>query len=176
MKSQELRAESVFTGVNVMSLHDVPGIKHGAGSIFPGDTDEKRGKRKMKKILCVSFLLMMLLAGCKADRVNMNIRNDADNFKVRRRVVAINTRTNEALFEVEGLISIHSDSDGDLNVTIQTGKNEYKLFYAHLSDDVTYTAIQLEPIETTPYAYVISFFPPKEVLEHGLLFDFEVLE
>lgn len=130
----------------------------------------------MKKIL-FSLLLCVFMCGCReADRVNFNIREDADNFKVRRRVVAINTRTNDALFEVEGLISIHSDSDGDLNVTIQTGPEEYKLFYAHLSDDVTYTAIQLEPIKETPYAYVISFFPPKEVIEHGLLFDYEILE
>ena len=130
----------------------------------------------MKKIL-FSLLLCVFMCGCReVDRVDYNIRKDADNFKVRRKVVAINTRTNEALFEVEGLISIHSDSDGDLNVTIQTGPEEYKLFYAHLSDDVTYTAIQLEPIKETPYAYVISFFPPKEVIEHGLLFDYEILE
>ena len=74
------------------------------------------------------------------------------------------------------MISIRSDSDGDLNVTIQTGENEYKLFYAHLSNDVTYTSIQLDPAETTPYAYVISFFPPKEVIEHGLLFDYNLTD
>ena len=130
----------------------------------------------MIKRLCI-ILCCLFLCGCReADRVNFNIREDADNFKVRRRVVAINTRTNEALFEVEGLISIRSDADGDLNVTIQTGENEYKLFYAHLSDDVTYTSIQLDPVETTPYAYIISFFPPKEVIQHGLLFDYDLTD
>lgn len=123
----------------------------------------------MKKII-YAVLLMLYLAGCeKSDRVNYNIRREANNFNVYRRVVAINTRLNEPLFEVEGYISVAVDTDGDLNVTIQTGEDEFKLFYAHLGDDVTYTVIQTEPVDVTPYAYNISFFPAKEVLEHGLL-------
>lgn len=123
----------------------------------------------MRKILSV-MLGLLLLTGCrKAERVNYNIRKDADNFTVRRRVVAINTRTNESLFVVEGLISLDTDTDGDLNVTIKTGEDEYKLFFAHLSDSVTYTAIQLDASEVSPYQYEISFFPTKEVLEHGLV-------
>ena len=122
----------------------------------------------MKKIIYV-VLLMLCLVGCeKSDRVNYNIRREANNFNVYRRVVAINTRLNETLFAVEGYISVGVDSDGDLNVTIQTGEEEYKLFYAHLGSDVTYTVIQTEPTDVTPYAYNISFFPAREVLEHGL--------
>jgi hypothetical protein len=123
----------------------------------------------MKKLLTIIAVLMML-AGCnKSEVVNHNIRRDADNFKVRRRVVAINTRTNDALFTIEGNISLNVDDDGDLNVTIQTGEDEYKLFYAHLSETVTYTAIQIDGSNVTPYAYEISFFPPKEAIEHGLI-------
>lgn len=117
----------------------------------------------------VLVLTMFGLNGCRqSDRVNYNIRRDADNFDIRRRVVALNTRTNEALFEVEGLISIGSDTDGDLNVTIKTGDNEYKLFYAHLSEDVTYTSIQLDGANENPYAYKIEFFPPTTAIQNGL--------
>jgi len=129
----------------------------------------------MKKIIAVATILLVLSGCTKAERVNFNIRQDADNFNVRRRVIALNTRTNEALFEVTGLISIGADADGDLNVTIKTGDSEYKLFYAHLSEDVTYTCIQLEADSVTPYAYEISFFPAKEVLEHGL-FDIKIAD
>ena len=123
----------------------------------------------MKKII-YAVLLMFCLVGCeKSDRVNFNIRREANNFNIYRRVVAINTRLNETLFAVEGYISVNVDSDGDLNVTIQTGAEEFKLFYAHLGNDVTYTVIQTEPASVTPYAYNISFFPAKEVLEHGLI-------
>lgn len=129
----------------------------------------------MKKIvratllIIATIMLTLVTTGCeKSDRVNYNIRREANNFNVYRRVVAINTRLNETLFAVEGYISVNVDSDGDLNVTIQTGEEDFKLFYAHLGNDVTYTVIQTEPIDVTPYAYNISFFPAKEVLEHGL--------
>ena len=129
----------------------------------------------MRKVFAI-MALIVLLTGCeKSDRVNYNIRREANNFNVFRRVVAINTRLNETLFAVEGYISINVDSDGDLNVTIQTGEEEFKLFYAHLGTDVTYTVIQIDPIDVTPYAYNISFFPAKEVLEHGL-FDIVLSE
>lgn len=122
----------------------------------------------MKKLIMI-LLAALMLTGCeKADNVRHNIRLDADNFKIRRRVVAINTRLNETLFMVEGYISLSTDGDGDLNVLIQTGEEEYKLFYAHLSADVTYTSIQLEGASVTPYAYNISFFPLAETLTHGL--------
>jgi len=130
----------------------------------------------MKKIvratllIITTIMLTLMITGCeKSDRVNYNIRREANNFNVYRRVVAINTRLNETLFAVEGYISVNVDSDGDLNVTIQTGEEDFKLFYAHLGDDVTYTVIQTDPIDVTPYAYNISFFPAKEVLEHGLV-------
>lgn len=123
----------------------------------------------MKKII-YAVLLMFCLVGCeKSDRVNYNIRREANNFNIYRRVVAINTRLNETLFAVEGYISVAVDADGDLNVTIQTGEDEFRLFYAHLGTDVTYTVIQTEPANVTPYAYNISFFPAKEMLEHGLI-------
>ena len=129
----------------------------------------KKGKgRRMRKVFAI-MALIMLLTGCeKSERVNFNIRREANNFNVYRRVVAINTRLNETLFAVEGYISVNVDDDGDLNVTIQTGEEEFKLFYAHLGNDVTYTVIQIEPSSVTPYAYNISFFPAREVLEHGL--------
>ena len=123
----------------------------------------------MKRLVAIALALGVLTGCSQAERVNHNIRKDADNFSVRRRIVAINTRTNESLFAVEGLISLATDGDNDLNVTIKTGPEEYKLFYAHLSDSVTYTAIQLEESNVSPYAYEIAFFPPVEMLEHGLI-------
>lgn len=121
-------------------------------------------------LIALALLILLGLNGCsrEVEHVNYNIQKDADNFEIRRRVVALNTRTNEPLFEVEGLISINDDSDGDLNVTIKT-QDGYKLFYAHLSKDVTYTSIQLDANDADPYAYNIVFFPARDVIEHGLV-------
>ena len=132
----------------------------------------KRALRIIRDIMIVAVALLVIfgLNGCRqSDKVNYNIREDADNFKIRTRVIALNTRTNDALFEVEGLISIADDADGDLNVTIKTDEDNYKLFYAHLSKDVTYTCIQIDGKNEDPYAYNITFFPVREVIEHGLV-------
>ena len=126
----------------------------------------------MKKMLCTILGMMMCisLTGCQeSSAANHNLRVDANNFKITRKVVALNTRTDEPLFTVEGKISIKTDSDGDLNVTIKTGKDKYKLFYAHLSKDVTYTSIQTDAVKENPYGYKITFFPAKETIEHGLI-------
>lgn len=117
----------------------------------------------------ITFLILGLNGCSKSDRVNFNIKQDADNFKVTRRVIALNTRTNEPLFSVEGKISINTDDDGDLNVTIKTDEDSYKLFYAHLSKDITYTSVQIDVSDVDPYAYDIQFFPAKEAIEHGLI-------
>ena len=138
----------------------------------------KLNKKIMKALKGIGLVLVVMLiilfvfglTGCtKSDRVDWNIRLDANNFKIKRRVIALNTRTDKALFEVEGYISLTTDEDGDLNVMIQTGENEYKLFYAHLSKDVTYTSIQIDPDQTDPYAYDIQFFPTDEVVQHGII-------
>lgn len=128
--------------------------------------------KKTFSIVCmlVGLLLIFGLNGCEeADVVNNNIQRDADNFHVTRRVVALNTRTSEALFSVDGKISISDDEDGDLNVTIKTGDDSYQLFYAHLSQDVTYTCVQLNESNVSPYAYKITYFPVRDVIENGLI-------
>lgn len=142
---------------------------------------EKGDFKKLIKTIVTAFICCFIffsLNGCvESDRVNHNIRTDADNFKIRRRVIALNTRTGDALFTVEGYISLHDDGDGDLNITIKTGEDSYKLFYAHLSDDVTYTSVQLtdysffpiDDVKTNPYAYKITFSPTKEFIENGLV-------
>lgn len=122
----------------------------------------------MKKILLV-LLLVMVLSGCRESEVaNYNMRRDADYFNIYRRVTAINTWTGEALFCVEGYISLGTDTDGDLNVLIKTGEDEYKLFYAHLSENVTYTCEQSDSEHVSGYAYEITWFPTIKQLQHGL--------
>jgi hypothetical protein len=125
----------------------------------------------LKCILSVMLVLVCLFTflGCReSEHVEHNIKLDADNYKIMRRLVALNTRTDNPMFIVEGRISINVDKDKDLNVTIKTGKESYKLFYAHLSKDVTYTCVQIKSKKTNPYLYKITYFPLKEVANKGL--------
>ena len=103
---------------------------------------------------------MFILASCtQADNVRNNLKREADDFNVRRRITVLNTRTDTPMMQITGLISISTDDDGDLNITIEKAPNEYVLNYAHLSQDTTYIVEQIETKEVNKYQYEIKFYP-----------------
>ena len=121
---------------------------------------------KMKKILIAVLLCMMaiMLSSCRqADMVRHNLKREADDFNVRRRITVLNTRTDTPMMQITGLISIDTDSDGDLNITIEKAPNEFVLNYAHLSQDTTYMVEQIETKEVSKYQYEIKFYPTQLV-------------
>ena len=116
----------------------------------------------MKKILVVLLLLVMVFAltACsESDKVTHNLKREADDFNVRRRITVLNTRTDKAMMQITGLLSIRTDKDGDLNITIEKAPGEYMLNYAHLSQDTTYIVEQIETKEVSKYQYEIIFYP-----------------
>lgn len=120
----------------------------------------------MKKVLAFALLLALVftLAGCReADRVKYNLRRQADDFNIRRRITVLNTRTDTPMMQITGLLSIDTDDDGDLNITIEKAPGEFVLNYAHLSQDTTYMVEQIETKEVSKYAYEIVFYPKQLV-------------
>lgn len=118
----------------------------------------------MKKIVAVILLLVamvLLLTACnQADRVSQNISKEADNFNVTRRLVAINTRTDSLLFEVIGNFSMSNNSSGELEITMQTGPNEYKKHFIYINKTWTsYTVEDISGSNVSPYHYEINFLP-----------------
>jgi len=116
----------------------------------------------MKRIMAIVLALavVLLLAACsQSDKVTYNLRREAEEFNVRRRITVMNTRTDTALMQITGLLSIDTDSDGDLNITIEKAPGEYVLNYAHLSQDTTYIVEQIETKEVSKYQYEIIFYP-----------------
>ena len=117
---------------------------------------------KMKKIFAVIMLLVLVvvLAACsQSSKVTYNLRREAEEFNVRRRITVLNTRTDTPMMQITGLLSIQTDSDGDLNITIEKGPGEYVLNEAHLSQDTTYIVEQIETKEVSKYQYEIIFYP-----------------
>lgn len=117
---------------------------------------------KKRVIFLVIFLItaLLLLSSCRqADIVQSNIKREADDFNVRRRITVLNTRTDKAMMQITGLLSINVDSDGDLNIVIEKSPNEFVLNYAHLSQDTTYIVEQVETKEVNKYKYEIKFYP-----------------
>lgn len=120
----------------------------------------------MKRILIAVILcvIVFVLSSCtQAQNVTHNLKREADDFNVRRRITVLNTRTDQPMMQITGLLSINVDSDGDLNITIEKAPGEYVLNYAHLSQDTTYIVEQIETKEVNKYKYQIKFYPSQIV-------------
>ena len=116
--------------------------------------------KKKIAITAVLIMTMMLLSACtQSDVVRSNLRREADDFNIRRRITVLNTRTDTPMMQITGLLSISTDSDGDLNIMIEKAPGEYVLNFAHLSQDTTYIVEQIETKEVSKYQYEIKFYP-----------------
>ena len=116
--------------------------------------------KKKIAIAAVLIMTMMLLSACtQSDVVRSNLRREADDFNIRRRITVLNTRTDTPMMQITGLLSISTDSDGDLNIMIEKAPGEYMLNFAHLSQDTTYIVEQIETKEVSKYQYEIKFYP-----------------
>jgi len=117
----------------------------------------------MKKVLVLVFVLIMvaLLVRCNdAIVVSNNLSQDADMFRIRRRVVFYNGITGNYILSIEGFCSINKDgNDNQLEVICKTGENEYKKHFLGLSDNVTYFAEQLGGKNVSKYHYKVIFKP-----------------
>lgn len=116
----------------------------------------------MKKVLICILLISVLfvVSACTtSEKVTYNLRREADEFNVRRRITVLNTRTDTPMMQITGLLAIDVDGDGDLNITIEKAPGEYVLNYAHLSKDTTYIVEQIETKEVNKYKYEIIFYP-----------------
>jgi hypothetical protein len=117
---------------------------------------------KKLKYLGIILLCLTILTGCAsdADIVSRNISKEADQFRVRRRIVFINLRSDTYLFAITGNCSVDTDnSSNKLDVTCKVGDDQYQKHFLRLSDETTYTAEQLEYSEVSKYKYEIVFKP-----------------
>lgn len=120
-----------------------------------------------KKLLMTGLLAATTLMGCTqndAAYASKNISTDADNFKVIRRIVFLNSITNDTILTLEGNCSITKDNeDNQLEAICKHGETDYKKHYLGLSDNTPYLVEQLDPIFADPYHFKI-VFKPKSVL------------
>lgn len=118
----------------------------------------------MKKMFTVLFLVVVIfgLSGCSTDSevVTENIKKDAEQFKVIRRVVFMNNITGEYLFQAEGNCSVETNNEAKrLELTCKVGEDKYKVHYFGLSDNTSYIVEQMEWHEASRYKYKIIFKP-----------------
>lgn len=121
--------------------------------------------KKFKKLLLALSAIAIsgsILTGCTdADIASSNLSKAADNFEVNRRVVFYNGITDTYLLSIEGRCSLGNSDDRakQVTVTCKVAENEYKKHFLGLSDNVTYFAEQLEPVNVDAYHYRVTFKP-----------------
>ncbi len=116
----------------------------------------------IKKII-VGLLAVTVLGGCRDDATvaSENISKAADNFEVTRRIVFYNGITNEYLLSIEGLCSLSNATTGrnSIAVTCKAGPDDFRKHFLGLSDNVTFFAEQLQPVNASVSHYRVTFKP-----------------
>lgn len=122
----------------------------------------------MKKLIALitGLFLAFTVTACtsQADTVSQNISTDADSFKIERQIVFYNGITGKYIAEVQGLCSIGNDDPaGKLSYTCKIGPDKYIKNFLGLSDNVTWFALQTDPVKEDPYRYTV-VFKPEEII------------
>lgn len=81
------------------------------------------------------------------------------NFETYRKVVFYNVRLGETVFACEGYCHVQVDADGDIEIVVRTGKDDYLRHYLGQKQDITYFSEQLEPTHNEDYRYQIVWNP-----------------
>lgn len=101
------------------------------------------------------------LSGCtERGQVSYNLSQDADNFNVRRRVTVINMRSDKVLLQMEGCLSIETDTEtNELSVIAELPNGKYQKHFIYLNDWTMYTVEQVDSTKTDKFNYEFNFLP-----------------
>jgi hypothetical protein len=109
------------------------------------------------------FLLTVILSGCtSSERVASNLNYEAEEFKLTRRIVAVNGITDKPLFEIIGQCSIETGAsyvEGTMEIVCKIGKDKFTKDFIYLSDNVLIIVEQLNSVDVPQYHYQIVFAP-----------------
>jgi hypothetical protein len=120
----------------------------------------------MKKIVYIAALLLTAIAtmansGCDNDAkvASENLSQEADNFRMPRRIVFYNGITNDYMLEIRGLCSLQSTTTTKGVAVVCKVEDGYKKHILGLSDNVTYFVEQLSGKSVSVNFYQVTFKP-----------------
>jgi hypothetical protein len=111
--------------------------------------------RKITATLVATLALVGLASACStdADVVKKNIGQDADNFKVFRRILFVNGITDKVELQIEGFCSIDPADPNKIIVTCAKPGGGYINQYLLKSDNVFAIVDQLDASNVSPNYY-----------------------
>lgn len=120
--------------------------------------------KKIKRIgivmLCLALIIALFSACTESERVKFNVKQEADNFNVTRRITVINSRSDKVIIELIGNCSIQVDSeDKQLEVTSEIADGQYKIDYINLNEWTTYVVEDLSGSDVSKYHYELNYLP-----------------
>lgn len=127
--------------------------------------------KKVIKYIVLILAIVITTTGCQrdADVASYNVSKEADQFRVKRRIVFVNLRSDTYLYSITGNCSIETDSaDNQLEVICKVGEDKYQKHFLYLSNETTYTVEQLEYSEVSKYDYEI-VFKPESIIPYKII-------
>lgn len=116
--------------------------------------------KKHTKLWIALFIFFISACSSDASVVTENIKRDAEQFKVIRRIIFMNNITGEYLFQAEGNCSVETNNEASrLELTCKVGEDKYKVHYFGLSNNTSYIVEQMDWHEANKYKYKIIFKP-----------------
>lgn len=122
-------------------------------------------KRIFKLLLIFGFGFMFAFAGCsQAGTTTNNIQKQADKFNVYRKMTFVNLYTGQLLYSAEGYFSIQTTVKNDyqgqqeLALVFKIARDEYKMDYFSIAENVCYVIEQTENTHTDPYYWDIVWY------------------
>ena len=118
--------------------------------------------KKIKIVLLAIMILIgcLLLTGCtEVNRVSSNLGKEADNFNITRRIIVMNARTDTIMFELVGNFSLQNNSNNELEVICEVGKNLYKKHFIRLNENTLYVVEDVSGAYVDKYHYEVNYIP-----------------
>ena len=116
--------------------------------------------KKTIKIMMALIIAAMIIfvSGCnQANTMRNNIQKEADKFNVYRKITFGNLYTGQLRYSAEGYFSVQTTYNNEyqgqqeIGLVFNVAKNEYKMDYFSIAENVCYVIEQVENTTGDPY-------------------------
>ena len=124
----------------------------------------------MKKTIKIMMALMIaamiiFVSGCnQANTMRKKIQKEADKCNVYRKITFVNLYTGQLLYSAEGYFSVQTTYNNEyqgqqeIGLVFNIAKNEYKMDYFSIAENVCYVIEQVENTTGDPYHWKIVWY------------------